>query len=388
MRVLVVDPSSFTLPYDHCLCQGLTRAGCEVALVCSEFLYGEWKEKGGYQRWEHFYRLTNRLSGGRPGGALRPLVKGLEHAVDTARLVRAAERWQPDVVHYQWLPLPAIDGAALALLGRAYPLVFTLHNTNAFHGTKKGIQVWGFEGACRRFDHFIAHTEYTRGEAVSRLKLDPATVSVIPMGVFDYYRDRGEPASGADDGQLEVLFFGVLKEYKGLDVLIRAFASLPESVRRRARLRVAGYPAVPVESYRQMAEELGVSESVVWDLRFVPEDEVSAVIGRATVVCLPYKDVDQSAVLLTALAFAKPIVASRIGGFPETIQDGVHGYLVEPGSVSELAAALARVLSDGPLRQRMSDAVADLVGASLSWDRIGLKTRETYEEVVAAHRGR
>ena len=383
MRVLVVDPSSFTLPYDHCLCQGLSQAGCEVALACSQFVYGEWNQEGDYERWEHFYRLTNRLYRGRPSGALRSAVKAVEHGLDTARFVRALDAWRPDVVHYQWLPLPVIDRPALAVMGRRYPLVFTLHNTNAFHGTGKGIQARGFQQACRQFDHLIAHTEYTRGEAVSRMGLDPSIVGVIPHGVFDYYRQSLSYGTSLEIGMLEVLFFGVLKEYKGLDLLIRAFASLPETVRRRTRLRVAGYPSVSAQPYQLLAHELGIAESVVWDLRFVPESEVASVFVRATIVCLPYKDVDQSGVLLTALAFAKPIVASRIGGFPETIQDGVHGYLVQPGSVSELAAALGRVLEDEGLRQRMGESVRRLADTTLSWREIGRATADLYDRMVA-----
>lgn len=91
---------------------------------------------------------------------------------------------------------------------------------------------------------------------------------------------------------------------------------------------------------------------------------------------------------LPTLALAKPIVASRLGGLPETIQDGVHGYPVEPGSVQELTAALGRVLYDEGLRQRMAESIRQLTENSHSWSRIGAMTREVYEKTIHARGGR
>lgn len=150
---------------------------------------------------------------------------------------------------------------------------------------------------------------------------------------------------------------------------------------------VAGYPAVSPESYRDLARELGIDEAVSWDLRFIPEREVAPILRRAAVIALPYTDVDQSAVLLTALAFGKPIVASRLGGFPETIEDGVHGFLVEPGDPQALADALERILVDRARAQEMSAAVERLARTTLSWPEIGKATMAVYQEAIAAHGG-
>ena len=101
---------------------------------------------------------------------------------------------------------------------------------------------------------------------------------------------------------------------------------------------------------KQLECSLGIQNRVEWNLRFIPEREVAALFRSATVVALPYLEIDQSGVLMTAIGFERPIVATRIGGIPETIQDGVHGALVEPGDVAGLAEALGRMLGDPAAR--------------------------------------
>jgi glycosyltransferase involved in cell wall biosynthesis len=136
---------------------------------------------------------------------------------------------------------------------------------------------------------------------------------------------------------------------------------------------------MPADPLKALARELGVEGRVFWDLRFVDEAEVAAYFAQSDVVVLPYRRIDQSGVLMIALAFGKPIVASRVGGFAETIQDGVHGFLVEPGNVESLAQALTRLLVDNKLRAQMGKAVQELASGKFSWDSIAKKTASVYE---------
>jgi glycosyltransferase involved in cell wall biosynthesis len=116
----------------------------------------------------------------------------------------------------------------------------------------------------------------------------------------------------------------------------------------------------------------------------VDEAEVAAYFAEADIIVLPYRRIDQSGVLMVALAFGKPIVASRVGGFAETLQDGVHGFLVEPGNVESLAQALTRLLSDDELRARMASAVERLAGEELLWSNIAKQTVRLYQTLVEA----
>ncbi len=119
MRVAVVDPSCFSMPYDHCLCEGLTRQGCQVLFIGSRSPYVPWVRSSNYERWDHFYRLTNRVYP-RPSGGARRWIKGVEHTLDMERLIHRLRKWNPDIIHLAppapdrpLVPTPAPKGSPL-----------------------------------------------------------------------------------------------------------------------------------------------------------------------------------------------------------------------------------------------------------------------------------
>lgn len=387
MRVAIVDPSGFTPPYDHCLAAALARQGCRVVLVTTRVPPGPWAQDTTYERWEHFYRIASRLTKTK----IRTYLKGCEHPFDMERLLRRLRRWKPEVIHFQWVPFPPVDGFFLRRFRKIAPLVLTVHDTKPFHGAPSSwFQMVGLASALKRFDHYVVHTHYSKEALMRELVLPEHRVSVIPHGVFTYYRELVSGLGGSGQapqlaGKKRVLFFGVLKPYKGVDILLEAFARLPEPVAKETVLQIVGYPKMPVEPLRFLARRLGIEHRVFWDLRFVEEMEVAAYFSQTDAVVLPYRRIDQSGVLMIALAFGKPIVASRVGGFAEIIGDGVHGFLVDPEDVESLARALARVLEADELRAQMARAVERLAGGELSWNNIATQTVRLYQSVLRAN---
>jgi len=245
----------------------------------------------------------------------------------------------------------------------------------------------GLVPAFKRFDHYIVHTQYSKKALVSQLGLLEERISIIPHGVFTYYRGLvNDLAKSCRISQLagkkRILFFGVLKPYKGVDILLEAFSHLPQPMAKETILQIVGYPKMAVKPLKALAHRLNIGDRVLWDLRFVEEVDVAAYFSQADVVVLPYRRIDQSGVLMTALAFGKPIVASRVGGFVEIIKNGIHGFLVEPGDPEALARVLACVLGDDELRARIAGAVERLVSEELSWDNIAKRTVCLYQDIV------
>ena len=119
MRVQIVDPPAYTPPYDHALSGALARAGAEVELITSRFSYGPVPREQGYEVREFFYRRSSREG---IGPRRRRLLRAVEHVPDMLRYRRAAEA--ADVVHYMWLPIPALDRH---LLAPKRPRVYTMH---------------------------------------------------------------------------------------------------------------------------------------------------------------------------------------------------------------------------------------------------------------------
>jgi glycosyltransferase involved in cell wall biosynthesis len=116
--------------------------------------------------------------------------------------------------------------------------------------------------------------------------------------------------------------------------------------------------------------------------RFVPDSEVPAIMRRADIVALPYRDVDQSGVLYTALAFGKPIVASAVGGFGEVIQGHGAGRLVPPGDPQALAATLRELLAQPAERARLGEAALAAAQGQYSWESVARRTLDLYRQLL------
>ncbi|MBK5220569.1 MAG: glycosyltransferase family 4 protein, partial [Thermoleophilia bacterium] len=318
MKVQLVDPSAFTPPYDRALAAALTRAGAEVELLTSKFLHGDVPPVEGYAVDERFYRRS--AARGLDTRARLPF-KAAEHLPDMLRLRRALDA---DVVHYQWLTAPALDAL---LLPRRRPRVMTAHYILPPEAT--GTQVLAARFAFGRMDAVVAHSEHSAARLRDQVELDPARIRVIPHGAFDYLTRLPEekplpPELEGAEGPV-ILCFGLLRPYKGIEVLLEAFAQIDG-----AELWIVGNPRMDVAPLQALAA--AAPGRVRFVTRFVEEAEIPAIFRRADVIALPYLDAEHSGVLYTGLAFGKPLVLSAVGGFPEVAATGA-ARLVPPAAV-------------------------------------------------------
>ncbi|HWB51562.1 MAG TPA: glycosyltransferase family 4 protein [Stellaceae bacterium] len=385
LRVALIDPSLFTVPYDAKLAAALRGAGHDVAL------YGEAPVAATGQGElpelrPLFYRELAGIGTDRwPRQAVR-LAKGALHAASMRRLTAELRRTAPDVIHFQWTPLPAVDRFFICRLRELAPVVLTAHDSRPFNGSAWRLQKWGATRILGEFDGVIVHTEEARTRLVSD-GLPSGRVVRIAHGLLDEAvpvapQTAAPRTAMAAPDRVRFLLFGKLKPYKGADLLIEAFRRLPPELRQRAELHIVGKPYMDVAPLREAARGLG--ESVKLDLRFVPDEEMGAMLGQADVVVFPYREIDVSGVLMAALRYGRPIIASAIGGFAELLTEGRHGILVPPNDAGALAAAMARLCGDPPLRAAMGAAVAELGAAVPSWEAIASRTAEFYRSVLAA----
>ena len=370
MRVRLVDPPAYTPPYDHALAAALARAGAHVELSTSRPAYDAPRPRGDFTLSEDFYR---RAMARDRSTNVRRAARLAEHLPDMLRERRSGAR-DADVVHYQWLALEALDAA---LLARGAPRVFTSHNVLRRGGGR--LQEAGPRRVAEAVDAVVVHSRVSARAMTDRYGADPAKVHVIPHGAFDYLASQPDeaplpPELAAVEGPV-ILSFGILRPYKGVDVLIDAFAGI-----EGAELWVVGRPWMDVAPLRAAAARAGGTVRFVD--RFVAERELPAYFRRADVVALPYRDIDQSGVLYTALAFGKAIVASSIGGFAEVADD--HGALVPvpPGDVAALREALAVLVSDPAARAAQEARAAAAAAGPYSWDEAARLTLALYDELT------
>ena len=366
LRVDIVDPSAFTPPYDHALAAALARAGAAIRLQTSRFAYAAAPDPEGYARFERFYRR----GGGQAGSRRRFAAKLVQHVPDMLRYRRAAAA--ADVVHFQWLTIQPLD---VHLLPRGKPLVLTAHDVLP-REPRRG-QLAAQRRLYERVDAVVVHSEHGRQRLVGALGLDPAKVHVIAHGAFEHLtrveHARPLPAELAAIGKPVVLFFGLLRPYKGLDVLLDAWRRLDPD----AELWIVGNPRMDIAPLRASAPP-----SVRWVPRFITDVELPAYFERADLVVLPYREIDQSGVLFTALAFGSPLLLSDVGGFAEVAAQGAAA-LAPPADAQALAAEIGTLLADPARRDALAVAARQAAATTYSWDAIAQRHLELYRQLVA-----
>jgi glycosyltransferase involved in cell wall biosynthesis len=368
VKIAIVDPAAYSLPYDVALCEALADRGHEVTLYTTTFAHGPMPEAHGFQIVEWFYQ-KNPMRLAALGAKVRRALRAMQHPKNLRRLLRTLNARHVDIVHVQWLVAPRYDAAAYGRLVDA-PTVLTVHNATP----RKDAAPLNAE-YLREFSALIAHSDAGARNLESVVVGDGNLITRIPHGAFDMYRSARNPIEDPIDMDPDaptVVLAGLLRPYKGVDVLLRAWPSVLEHV-PNAQLAIAGRP---------MGIELpNPLPSRVYTLpRFLDEREFAWLLHRADVVCLPYTSIDLSGVLFGALALGRPMVLSNVGGFAEF--EGHGAVLVPPGDSDAVADALVAVLTDRELRERLAAESAAAADADYSWERIAEMHEQLYERLL------
>ena len=371
MRIALLDPPNFTPPYDDSLASALARRGHDVHLLTSPLLHGQAPEPDGYRRHDVFLPLSGRLLRRAPRARARKLVKGAEYVPSVRWALRRLQALAVDVVHVQWLGIPRYDVRWLRAVTARRPTVLTAHDV--LPRRSWNARAWG--EALGLVDRVVVHSDRAVDE-LAHIGVARRRLACIPRAVFSPNgHEPGEPRGRT------LLFFGLLRAYKGVDVLIRA---LPDVVREipDARLVVAGDPLEPVRPLRDLAEAVGVADRIEWRLRFLPDEEVRELFASAALVVLPYRRHDASGVLATALGYGRPAVVSDVGSLGAIVREFEAGRTVPPEDPAALAAACVELLTDETtLAQAAGGARA--ARKTLTWDGAAAAHERLYETIVA-----
>lgn len=199
------------------------------------------------------------------------------------------------------------------------------------------------------------------------------------------YDNFGEPVEreeaieylGLNSSQRYMLFFGLIRDYKGLDLMLRAYAD-SRFRKMNVKLIVAGEFYSGSEKYFELEKELGLEGMVIWKSDFVPDSQVRYYFGAADIVVQPYKSATQSGVTQIAYHFEKPMLVTNVGGLAEIVPDGQAGYVVEPDE-RQIADALVdffrsnrqKHFRDGLLQEKRQ----------YSWSNMTRSVRKAMEDV-------
>jgi len=364
--------------YDFALCDELRRRGMDVTLLTCDETAACDAPTG----------LPVRYPFRRIFGADPAWLRACRYGRALRHLAAQAAAESVHIAHLHYFLLEPADLVFLRCLRRQrVSIVITAHDVIPFHArfhTRTLFrQLYGLA------DALIVHTEQSRRELLAQFQLDPARVAVIPHGHYLPYtgealiaRQEARARLGLDLEQPVLLFFGQIKQVKGLDTLLCALPAVL-AVHPQALLLIAGQVwKDDWGRYQALIDELALAAHVRARIAYIPDEDVAAYYRAADVVVLPYRRIYQSGVLLMAWSYARPVVASSIGGLAEEVWHGETGLLVPADDPAALAGALSELLADRSRAEAMGAAGRRLVEQKFAWDKIAARTADLYRALV------
>ena len=283
---------------------------------------------------------------------------------------RARELKLDALVYKWWIPFfgaayaPVLDGA------RAGGAAVIMIADNLVPHEKRPLDGFLTQLVTARTDGVLVMSQAVEDD-VRRL-LPGMPFERVPHPVYAQYgaagRDRASARAKTNLAGDVLLFFGFVRRYKGLDILVEA---LPKVLARRSvTLVVAGEFYEPVAPLKARIAELGLNERVRVLDRYVPDEEVGDLVAAADCVVLPYRSATQSGVVLVAYAGGCPVISTAVGGLPEVVDDGVTGFLVPPEDPGALADAILTFYERGG--RPAFEAAVVRKAQDFSWNKVVL----------------
>ncbi|MDD6283606.1 MAG: glycosyltransferase family 4 protein [Oribacterium sp.] len=265
---------------------------------------------------------------------------------------------------------------------RVKKLVYTVHNLLPHEAPEKSRRLYGrFYAAC---DLLITHNEYTAKLLRENYRIPGSKIYVIPHGAYATLSNH-KKEKRRSDGICRFLQFGIFRQYKGIDILLKAIALIPKDQRQHFHFTIAGawFPALDSTDYKKMAEQLEITDAVTIIAKHIGDDQIEKLYNDADYCLFPYRSIYGSGALLMAYTFGKPVIASNIPAFVEETNCGETGLLFQNGSPEALKEAIIKIADcDIGQRQRYKDNICKLVSDKYNWKKSALQTVKAYEDAL------
>lgn len=306
----------------------------------------------------------------------------LIHTANPVNIVsvgKQIKKSSPDLVILQWWhPYFAPCYRILAgVLGKKIPILFICHNVLPHESFPLDKQLT--RAVLKKGRYYVVHAE---SDAEELLKLLPqADYKRNPLPVFNVFKSgnvTGEEARkmiGEEQDAKLLLFFGFVREYKGLKYLLKAMPLIKRQT-EKVKLLVVGSFAGDKEDYMRLLREEEIEDCVRVIDGYIPDNEIEKYFLACDLVVLPYVSATQSGIVQIAYGFEKPVVVTNVGGLPDVVKEGRTGYVVEPQSPQALAEAIRDFFEKGRYTE-MKEHICQQAEC-FSWDRMG----ETIEELA------
>ena len=210
-------------------------------------------------------------------------------------------------------------------------------------------------------------------------------IKIVPQGNYipfiDIQKDKfvSREKLGIPKNKKVLLFFGMIKKVKGLEILLKALAKVKEK-HTDVLLLIAGEVwENDFGPYQEIIDKSNLQEFCFLHTKFIPNVDVAHYYCASDLVVLPYKKIYQSGVLMMALSFKKAVLVSNLPPLKEIITDNENGFLFETDNDEDLARKINFILEDKEQLEKVIQKGFELIKSKYSWEKIGSKTKETYQ---------
>ncbi len=364
LRILFIAPAprAGTVQYTHNLADALAQRGHRVVLAT-----GVGFELADYPRSYEAIEVFDRY---RP----RPL--------RLLRFLWTCLTFRPQVVHLQGAQHPALYILLWAMLRMLGSTCFVYTPQDVLPNSLRPYHIRAFRYLYARMRHVFLNAKQNEALVIDNFGVLPDRITVLPIADLTAFVRKHVIPEPPDipPGKKVVLCFGLIEPRKGIHTLLSA---APEVLRQvpEALLLIVGKPLMDIAPLQRQLTDLGLLERVRLVPQYVSFAQMAGYFSAAQLLVLPYENGWNSGVLASAFGFGKPVIATRVGGFDEVVQDEVTGLLVPAKDPAALAQAIARLLIDEELYARMAENV-QVAARNISWEAIARTTEARYEDVL------
>ena len=264
-------------------------------------------------------------------------------------------------------------------------IVLTVHDVSSFSNSSNSSIIEKL--IYKLTDRIITHNEFSKLEILNVNADSSSCISIVPHGSYtpfiniQYDKEKSKEQLGIPNNRRILLFFGMIKKVKGLEVLLSALKGVIKK-NTDVLLVIAGRVwENDFSAYQKIIDENNLSEYILLHTKFIPQEDVEHYYCASDLVILPYKKIYQSGVLMMTLSYERPALVSDLPPLKEIISDNENGFLFKTENVSDLTAKLNGILSDKGLMEEVRVKGAELINTKYDWGEIGRQTKQAYQSL-------
>jgi len=318
------------------------------------------------------------------------IFKIMSYLVSQLKLLFILKNNNPDIIHFQWFKIPILDYLFLKIIKKISSkskIVFTAHNILPHDTGNKYKNI--YEKIYKLVDGIIVHTKKTKDELYKNFYVNRDKINVIPHGLLElnYNINRTNDFMNSFinlnklDDKIVFGFIGSIRENKGIEMLLEVWEECQFLKNNdEAVLLIAG--SCVNKDLKQKLLRINELNNIIIDIRFLPIDNFVAYLKVSDVILLPYLNISQSGVLLTALSEEKPILVSDRGGLTDPFEVGELGWIIEPTKYNLKNKIIEIINNKNYIKKIKNDNFLwNRVKKYYSWESIGKETEKFYEKI-------